>query len=136
MWSRYYKLSTSSVLIATEHMTLARSQNSQPASRLSSNQIAALRAAPDTLPSCLPFKRNILRSELHAIVPLGDTTIYELEQRGEFPKRFYLTPRCVVWDLDEVEAWVKARRSADNSGEFVRAAGPDVRLRRQRPVRP
>jgi prophage regulatory protein len=40
-------------------------------------------------------------------VPLGDTTIYELEQRGAFPRRFNLTPRCVVWDLAEVEAWVE-----------------------------
>jgi predicted DNA-binding transcriptional regulator AlpA len=26
-----------------------------------------------------------------------------MEQRGEFPQRFYLTSRCVVWDLAEVE---------------------------------
>ena len=117
-------------------MTLAQRQNAPNHSRLSPAQIAALRAAPATLPSPMPFKRNIRRTELHAIVPLGDTTIYELEQRGEFPKRFYLTPRCVVWDLDEVEAWVKARRAADSKGELTRAAGPDVRLRRQRPVRP
>ena len=38
-------------------------------------------------------------------VPLADTTIYELEQRGEFPRRFNLTARCVAWDLAEVEAF-------------------------------
>ena len=92
--------------------------------------------APDAMPSCLPFKRNIRRAELRAIVPLGDTTIYEMEQKGEFPRRFYLTPRCVVWDLDEVETWVRKRRADDDAGALRRASGPDVRLRRQRPVRP
>jgi prophage regulatory protein len=31
------------------------------------------------------------------MVPLADRTIYEMEQRGEFPRRFALSPRCVVW---------------------------------------
>ncbi|MBB3990052.1 helix-turn-helix transcriptional regulator [Croceicoccus naphthovorans] len=48
--------------------------------------------------------RTIRRHELRQIVPLADTTIYDMEQRGEFPQRFYLTSRCVVWDLAEVEA--------------------------------
>ena len=43
--------------------------------------------------------RTVRRAELRRIVPLADTTIYELEQRGEFPRRFNLTARCVVWDL-------------------------------------
>ena len=30
-------------------------------------------------------KRMIRRHELRQIVPLADTTIYEMEQRGEFP---------------------------------------------------
>jgi|SRR5690348_7748346 predicted DNA-binding transcriptional regulator AlpA len=41
-------------------------------------------------------KRVIRRTELRQIVPLADTTIYEMEQRGNFPRRFYLTSRCVV----------------------------------------
>ncbi|MEJ0068123.1 MAG: AlpA family phage regulatory protein [Pseudomonadota bacterium] len=55
------------------------------------------------------LRRAIRRTELRQIVPLADTTIYELEQRGEFPRRFFLTARCVVWDLAEVEAcWRRA----------------------------
>jgi prophage regulatory protein len=69
-------------------------------------------------------------------VPLGDTTIYEMEQKGEFPLRFNLTPRCVVWDLDEVEAWLLQRRRASQDRSFARAAPPDVRQRKSRPVRP
>ena len=54
--------------------------------------------------SALPFRRTIRRQDLRQIVPLAETTIYEMERRGEFPHRFNLTPRCVVWDLAEVEA--------------------------------
>lgn len=80
-------------------------------------------------------KRLIRRAELRAIVPLADTTIYEMEQRGEFPQRFKLTSRCVVWDLAEVEAWIDARRAADRAGLLPLARHPDVRQRRTRPVR-
>jgi hypothetical protein len=33
------------------------------------------------------IKRNIRKQQLRAMVPLGDSTIYEMEQRGEFPRR-------------------------------------------------
>ncbi len=81
------------------------------------------------------FKRAIRRTELRQIVPLADTTIYEMEQRGEFPRRFYLTPRCVAWDLAEVEEWLEARRLASDTNLKNRAPSPDVRLRKTRPVR-
>jgi prophage regulatory protein len=80
-------------------------------------------------------KRTIRRHQLREIVPLADTTIYDMEQRGEFPQRFYLTSRCVVWDLAEVEAWVEARRRASRAKTVKRAPNPDVRLRRSRPVK-
>ena len=83
----------------------------------------------------LSFRRTIRRPELHQIVPLAETTIYEMEQRGEFPRRFNLTPRCVVWDLDEIDAWIEARKRAARSGDVAKSAGPDVRQRRSRPVR-
>ena len=81
------------------------------------------------------LRRTIRRGELRQIVPLADTTIYELELRGEFPRRFYLTPRCVAWDLGEVEAWLEARRDEGRSGHVKPSHYPDVRLRRTRPVR-
>lgn len=77
------------------------------------------------------IKRTIRRQQLREIVPLADSTIYEMEQRGEFPRRFALTARCVVWDLDEVQAWLAARRSKP----ILRAPGPDVTRRRTRPVK-
>jgi prophage regulatory protein len=81
------------------------------------------------------LRRTIRRHQLREIVPLADSTIYEMEQRGEFPERFYLTSRCVVWDLAEVEAWIDARRRASRAKAVKRAPSPDVSLRRNRPVR-
>ena len=75
--------------------------------------------------------RTIRRQELRAIVPLADSTIYEMEQRGEFPRRFALSPRCVVWDLGEVEAWLADRRAKP----LTNLPHPDVGLRKTRPVK-
>ena len=77
------------------------------------------------------LKRTIRRHQLREMVPLADSTIYEMEQRGEFPRRFALTPRCVVWDLGEVQAWLAARRSKP----ILRAPKPDLKQRRVRSVR-
>jgi prophage regulatory protein len=77
-------------------------------------------------------RRTIKRQQLREIVPLADSTIYEMEQRGEFPPRlFALTPRCVVWDLSEIEAWLTARRARP----IKRARAPDVSQRKNRPVK-
>ena len=62
-----------------------------------------------------PIKRTIRRHQLREMVPLADSTIYEMEQRGEFPRRFALSPRCVVWDLAEVEAWLACAPIAHRS---------------------
>jgi prophage regulatory protein len=78
--------------------------------------------------------RVVRRNELRRIVPLADTTIYELERRGEFPRRFYLTSKCVVWDLNEVEQWLTARREACNEDRVIRAPDPNVQQRKSRPV--
>jgi prophage regulatory protein len=58
---------------------------------------------------------------LREIVPLADTTIYDMEQRGDFPQRFYLTCRCVVWDLAGAKAWVEMRREAPKAKAINRA---------------
>ena len=79
----------------------------------------------------ISIKRTIRRQKLREMVPLADSTIYEMERRGEFPRRFALSPRCVVWDLCEVEAWLAARRTAP----IRRAQHPDVSQRRTRPIK-
>jgi prophage regulatory protein len=113
-----------------------------PASRSNASlgDVRPLEAAGTDLPRTaaanrMPLRRTIRRDQLHQIVPLADTTIYDMERRGEFPRRFNLTSRCVVWDLSEVEAWLDARRQASDLAQLKRAPPPDVRQRRRRPVR-
>ncbi|CAN7669219.1 AlpA family transcriptional regulator [Acidovorax sp. LjRoot117] len=120
---------------------------SNPLGKIDQHTDLAMRPQPASLPlpgsnayddlpqfpkhGALPFRRTIRRHELRQIVPLAETTIYEMERRGEFPRRFNLTPRCVVWDLAEVEAWIDERKQAPRTG----ATRPDVHLRKTRPVR-
>lgn len=80
--------------------------------------------------------RTIRRHELKLIVPLADSTIFEMEKRGEFPRRFNLTPRCVVWDLEEIEAWIGERRQSSLEGRAKVAPAPKSRRRRASPVKP
>ena len=65
--------------------------------------------------------------------PFADTTIDDKE--CQFPQRFSLTPRCIVWDLDELEAWLRERRQASAQGLIKSPPQPDVRLRKTRPVK-
>ena len=115
--------------------TIGRDNGSQEVTRPVSIPLPGS-VAYDDLPqfpkgSVLPFRRTIRRQELRQIVPLAETTIYEMERRGEFPRRFNLTSRCVVWDLAEVEAWIEERKQAPRAG----VSKPDVYLRKTRPVR-
>lgn len=74
--------------------------------------------------------RCIRRAELLKLVQLSDSTIYTLEKQGLFPRRFALTERCVVWDYDEVAAWLDAKKSEARDS----SSKPDVSLRKTRPV--
>jgi prophage regulatory protein len=103
----------------------------EPTGAFDAHAIRDLYKAAPTDPKGL--RRTIRRSELRQIVPLADSTIYELERRGEFPLRFYLTARCVVWDLAEVMAWLQSRRQAGRNG-VKKAPMPDVRRRTRRPT--
>ncbi|MFN3437441.1 MAG: helix-turn-helix transcriptional regulator [Acidovorax sp.] len=67
-------------------------------------------------PSAVSFRRTIRRTELHKMVPLSGTTIYDMERRGEFPRRFNLTACCVVRDLADVEDWVTFIDMGSNVG--------------------
>jgi prophage regulatory protein len=79
----------------------------------------------------MSIRRTVRRHQLREMVPLADSTIYEMEQRGEFPRRFALSARCVVWDLASLEAWLESRRSKP----IAPVKGPDVRQRRSRPIK-
>ena len=81
----------------------------------------------------LPLKPFIRRHELRQMVPLSDSTIYRLEEQGDFPKRFNLTPCCVVWYLDEVTQWLEARRTG--AVQIQKTPPPDITRRKYRPVK-
>lgn len=104
----------------------------QPRGSFDARAIRELSRAAPTDPAQL--RRTIRRSELRQIVPLADSTIYELERRGDFPQRFFLTARCVVWDLAEVEAWLRSRRQSGGADAVKKAPMPDVRQRTNRPT--
>lgn len=90
-------------------------------------------AGPATVLAGLP--RMIRRHELRLIAPPADSTIFEMGKRGEFPLRFNLSPRCVVWDLAEVQVLLEHRRSAYFADEADITSTVDVRRRKWRPVK-
>ncbi|MDN8003142.1 AlpA family phage regulatory protein [Burkholderia multivorans] len=63
----------------------------------------------------------INKKKLLAMIPLCERTIYNLEQRGEFPRRIALTSRNVAWDLADVEQWIETRKSSG-----IQAAHPGM----------
>ncbi|HCM1070467.1 MULTISPECIES: helix-turn-helix transcriptional regulator [Vibrio] len=71
----------------------------------------------------LAHKTLINRKALLEMIPLSDRTIYNLEKRGEFPRRIVLTSRNVAWDLAEIEKWIEERRrsriQAKRPGYFI-----------------
>lgn len=46
---------------------------------------------------------------LAEIVGLSRTTIYRLEQQGQFPKRVKLGSNSVAWRMSEVLAWMSVK---------------------------
>jgi prophage regulatory protein len=88
-----------------------------------------------TLPTLPTLPRLIRRNELRQVVPLSDTTIYELELRNEFPHRIVLMPRVVAWKLAEIEAWIEQRRLDTDTGRSKVNAVPSRKRKRRSPER-
>lgn len=65
----------------------------------------------------LPAKTLINRKTLLAMIPLSDRAIFNMEKRGEFPRRIALTSRNVAWDLAEVEEWIESRKQSGEQAE-------------------
>ena len=64
-------------------------------------------------------ERLVRRPELLKITGLCYTSYWKLEQKGEAPKGFLLTPRCKVWSLTQVLEWVEARKKAPAQGSVT-----------------
>jgi len=54
----------------------------------------------------------INRKQLLKKVPLCERTILDMEKRGDFPRRFSVTPRLVAWDLKEIDDWIARHQAA------------------------
>lgn len=59
-------------------------------------------------------KTLINRKTLLAMIPLSDRAIFNMEKRGDFPRRIVLTSRNVAWDLAEVEKWIESRKESED----------------------
>jgi len=57
------------------------------------------------------------------VTGLSKATIYRLLERGDFPPRVQLSPRCVGWRAEEVHAWLEERAAASGSAAGAQAAG-------------
>jgi prophage regulatory protein len=56
--------------------------------------------------------RIIMAPERRQLVPYSDMHIWRLENAGKFPKRIKLSPNGRVgWSLQEILAWIDARKS-------------------------
>lgn len=73
------------------------------------------------LESQCPMKpqRFLRKPELTKKVGLSATTIFNLEKKNEFPKRFSISQRCSGWNLAEVEAWMAAKCILPSQGRVV-----------------
>ena len=58
-----------------------------------------------------PRDRIIGSAERRRLLPFSDMHIWRLERQGRFPKRIKLGEHRVGWDLDEIVAWIEARKS-------------------------
>lgn len=65
----------------------------------------------------------INKKTLLSMIPLSEKAIYNMEKRGDFPRRIALTSRNVAWDLTDITAWIEARKS---SGEQAARPGQVV----------
>jgi prophage regulatory protein len=59
-------------------------------------------------------RRLLRRKQVLAMIGMGRTALVEAVKRGDFPAPICLFPtgRVLVWDEDEVEAWIEARFAA------------------------
>ncbi len=55
--------------------------------------------------------------ELRQRVGLSRTSIWRLERKGQFPRRWQLSDNAVAWLEDEVDQWVRARDSVTSLRE-------------------
>lgn len=69
-----------------------------------------------------PIVRLVRVGEVRVITGLSRSQIYELESRGNFPRRVPIGQRVTCWALPEIEAWVAERIAARDQVTAERSA--------------
>lgn len=54
----------------------------------------------------------ISRKQVMRLTGLSETTLWRLEDRGDFPARVQLGARRIGWRVSDVDAWLESRRVA------------------------
>lgn len=60
--------------------------------------------------------RIVRRHGLRAMTNLSLATIYRLIKRGDFPRPIRLSTQAVGWDINDVHAWIEARKAGQLCG--------------------
>lgn len=55
------------------------------------------------------MQRFLRRSEVQSVCGLPTSTLYELMERGQFPRPIKISARTVAWLEDDVARWQQAR---------------------------
>lgn len=50
--------------------------------------------------------------EVQELIGVRRSALYKWWKAGYFPRPCHLSARCIRWPLDEVLAWIEARRQA------------------------
>lgn len=68
-------------------------------------------------------RRFLRRPEVVKKTGLSASTIFRLERAGNFPARRVLSPHCVAWLEDELDAWLEQRSLVAPTAAPVRSSG-------------
>ncbi|ELH0894524.1 AlpA family phage regulatory protein [Vibrio fluvialis] len=60
-------------------------------------------------------ERIIRESERLTITGISRTTCWEMEKKGEFPKRIRIGPRSVGWLHSQIQEWIKNKQKTVSS---------------------
>ena len=58
--------------------------------------------------------RLINEKQVLALIGLSRSTLWRLEQSGQFPSRLQVSTRAVRWNLAEVLEWIESRQRVND----------------------
>lgn len=64
-----------------------------------------------TLKYPLAFLRE--REVLATYLPVGKSTLWNMVNRGEFPRPIKISPRVTVWKLEDIQLWLDGLGAKD-----------------------